>query len=129
MLSKAQLSTPFLALFLTACGGNSKQEEQLSQGEKLFKQQEIGFVKAPGCIICHSLIKDFKLAGPSLYGIGKRAATRKKDMTAKEYITESITKPSAYVVDGYRHDVMYPHYENDLEPEEIENLVTFLLKQ
>ena len=121
----ALLLTPLL---FSACGNNEK-DKQVAYGKQLFEQREIGFVKAPGCVLCHSLIKDFKLAGPSLYNIGKRAAKVKENMTAKEYIEESILNPSAYVVDGYRHDVMYPHYENDLEPEELESLVQFLLTQ
>lgn len=105
----------------------NEEEQKIEQGRTLFQQHEIGFVKAPGCSLCHSLIKDFKLAGPSLYGIGQRAATRKPNMTAADYIRESIINPSVYVVDGYRHDLMYQHYENDLEAEEIESLIAFLL--
>lgn len=118
----------FISLLLNACG-TSEKNSKIEQGRVLFEQRDIGFVKAPGCILCHSLKKGFKAAGPSLYGISKRAANIKTGTTAKKYIHESIINPSIYVVDGYRHDLMYPHYENDLEPDELENLVTFLLTQ
>lgn len=118
----------FVSLLLGSCDSSEK-NKQIEQGKILFEQRDIGFVKAPGCILCHSLKKDFKIAGPSLYGIGTRAAKIKAGMSAKEYIYESIVNPSIYVVDGYRHDLMYPHYENDLEADEIESLVTFLLTQ
>jgi len=116
------------SLLFSACGSN-EQELKIEQGRKLFEQHDIGFVEAPGCSLCHSLIKDFKLAGPSLYGIGKRAATTKAGMTAHDYLYESIVNPSVYVVDGFRHDLMYPYYENDLEVEEIESLIAFLMTQ
>lgn len=113
-------------LLLSACDEESK---QVDQGKKLYEQESIGFTNAPGCPICHSLIKDFKLAGPSLYGIAERAKKAKAGMSAEEYIRESIVNPSIYVVDGFRHDVMYPYYGNDLEQEEIDNLIAFLLTQ
>ena len=114
-----------IALLLSAC--NNELDKNIAYGEKLFQQDRIGFTQAPGCILCHSLQKGIIAAGPSLYGIAQRA----KQMQTKDveqYIRISITDPAAYVVDGYRHDQMYPHYANDLDNEEIEALVDFLMQ-
>ena len=114
-----------MSILLIAC--SNENTNPLSQGEQLFKQQRIGFVQAPGCILCHSLQQGIIVAGPSLYAIGERANQIKPNMNAQQYIYESIIDPAAYVVEGYRHDLMYPHYANDLEAEEIKALVDFLI--
>jgi len=118
-----------MSIVLTACkgGNNNDNSQKITKGEQLFKQDRIGFVQAPGCILCHSLKKGIIAAGPSLYEIGERAIDMQSNMNAKQYIYESIVKPNAYVVEGYRHDLMYPHYANDLEVEEINALVDFLI--
>jgi nitric oxide reductase subunit C len=114
-----------IALLLSAC--NNELDKNIAYGKKLFQQDRIGFTQAPGCILCHSLQKGIIAAGPSLYGIAQRAKQiQVKD--AEQYIRTSITDPAAYVVDGYRHDQMYPHYANDLDKEEIEALVNFLMQ-
>jgi cytochrome c553 len=115
-----------ISIFLIACDNQKRQE--VTQGEKLFKQDKIGFVQAPGCILCHSLDKGIQTAGPSLYAIGQRAANTQSNMNARQYIYDSIVNPNAYVVYGYRHDLMYPHYANDLEADEIKALVDFLVE-
>lgn len=116
-----------MTTLLTACDVDNGNTQVITKGEQLFKQDRIGFVQAPGCILCHSLKKGIRAAGPSLYKIGERAAQIKENMDARQYIYESIIKPTAYVVEGYRHDMMYPHYDNDLEAEEINALVDFLI--
>ena len=116
-----------MSTLLVACNRDAEKTQSVVQGEQLFKGNRIGFVQAPGCILCHSLKKGIRTAGPSLYAIGERANHIKENMSAKQYIYESIVNPAAYVVDGYRHDLMYPHYENDLETAEINALVDFLI--
>ena len=116
-----------LSTLLAACNSDNKNTQQIEKGAQLFKQERIGFVQATGCILCHSLAKGIRVAGPSLYAIGERANHRVENMNAKQYLYASIVNPSAYVVEGYRHDLMYPHYENDLETEEINALVDFLI--
>jgi cytochrome c551/c552 len=114
-----------IALLLSAC--NNEIDRNIAYGKKLFQQDRIGFTQAPGCILCHSLQKGIRAAGPSLYEIAQRAKQIYAS-DAEQYIRTSITDPAAYVVDGYRHDQMYPHYENDLDNEEIEALVDFLMQ-
>jgi len=115
-----------ISISLIAC--DNQKPPEITKGEQLFNQARIGFVQAPGCILCHSLKKGIQTAGPSLYKIGQRAANTQANMTARQYIYDAIVNPNAYVVDGYRHDLMYPHYADDLEAEEIKALVDFLVK-
>jgi cytochrome c551/c552 len=116
-----------LSLLISAC--NSENSKNIADGEKLFNQRTIGFTQAPGCVLCHSLAQGIQLVGPSLYAIGQRAGQIKPNMDAKQYLYEAIIDPAAYTVHGYRHDQMYPHYANDLEPQEIQSLIEFLLTQ
>lgn len=78
------------------------------------------------CATCHTL-DGTELVGPSLAGIADRAATR-TDLSAEEYIRQSIVDPSAHVVEDYA-DVMYKEYGEKLSSEDIDNVIAFLLTQ
>jgi len=80
-----------------------------------------------GCHICHSLQPDVVIVGPSLAGIATRAAGRIPGMSAEEYIRQSILQPNAYVVPGFPSGVMPPDFSEILTPEQIDDLVAFLL--
>ena len=75
-------------LVLAVCGGRAacqraaqparvRQEApwrgNAANGEKLFNQATLGKDNLPGCKTCHSIVKDQKLVGPSLYGIATDA--------------------------------------------------------
>ena len=77
------------------------------------------------CNSCHSIAKDVKIVGPSLYGIWTTAASRKPGVSAKDYLHESIVKPGAFVVEGYPDGVMPQNFGQTLKPEEIEALLTY----
>ncbi|NPA06564.1 MAG: hydrogenase iron-sulfur subunit [Chloroflexi bacterium] len=94
-------------------------------GRKLFLEEVPG-VNA-GCRLCHSLEPGVQLVGPSLAGIGTRAATRVPGMTAEEYLYQSIVDPDAYVVPGYPAGLMPPDARERLTEEQIQDLVAFLL--
>jgi len=86
-----------------------------------------GKLDAP-CSRCHTLDGSEKQGGPTLGGITKIAAERVPGLTAEEYILQSILDPHAYVVEGY--DVSMSSYLGYiLSPEEINDLVAFLLTQ
>jgi len=78
------------------------------------------------CATCHTL-DGTELVGPSLMGIAARAATR-TDLSAEDYLRQSVTDPSAFVVEDYA-DVMYKEYGTKLSDEDIDNLIAFLLTQ
>lgn len=82
-----------------------------------------------GCVACHSLEPDKKIVGPSLSGVATRAATRKPGYAAEIYIYESITRPSAYVVEGFPDGVMPKTFKGTLKPQELADVIAFLLTQ
>jgi L-cysteine S-thiosulfotransferase len=92
-------------------------------GAALFAQAAIG--SNPGCKTCHTL-DGTKLVGPSLQGIGTRAATRVQGETAEQYIHTSIVDPNAYVVEGFTAGVM-PSFKTALDDTQLNNLVAYLL--
>ena len=82
---------------------------------------------AAGCVACHSLQPNVRIVGPSQVGIATRAATRQPGYSAEMYIYESITRPNAYVVEGFPSDVMPKTFKDTLKPQQIADLIAFLL--
>jgi len=111
-----------IVISLTACNKN----QPLEQGKILFQQVHIGKNNVIGCISCHSLNAQIQTVGPSLSGLGLRAGKLVTDMTAAEYIEQSIINPDAYIVSGYAPATMFAHYKTELTEAEINTLVVFL---
>ena len=66
---------------------------------------------------------------PYTAGTATRAASRVPGMSAADYIRESIVKPDAYVVEGFKAGDMYQKWSTDLSPQEIEDLIAYLLTE
>jgi cytochrome c2 len=80
------------------------------------------------CSICHNIAPGSGvLVGPSLSGIGARAATRVPGETAEQYIRTSIVNPSAYVVTGFTDGLMPQTFGTALTPQQIDDLVAYLM--
>jgi len=94
-------------------------------GSSLYFETTLGV--NTGCRVCHSLDPGVVIVGPSFDGVGIRAATRVPGLTAEEYLHQSIVDPDAFVVPGFDHGVMLQNFEETLAPEQIDNLVAFLL--
>ncbi len=94
-------------------------------GRSLYFENTLG--TNTGCRLCHSLEPDTVLVGPSFDGVATRAETRIPGVTAEEYLRQSIVDPDAYVVDGYPKGQMFNNFGQVLTPEDIDNLVAFLL--
>jgi mono/diheme cytochrome c family protein len=92
-----------------------------SPGAQLFASQ--------GCIGCHIVKGQGGAVGPNQSTIGTVAATRKPGLDAAGYIRESIVNPNAFVVPGFQPNVMPQTYGQTLTPEQIDQLVNFLLEQ
>lgn len=76
-----------------------------------------------GCEGCHAVAGDGAgMTGPSLANLGSEADDR-TDQPAAEYVRESITNPSAHIVEGYE-DIMPPY---ELPDDQLDNLVAYLL--
>lgn len=105
----------------------------IAQGEALFRSV------TPACATCHSIAPGVNMAGPTLAGIGARAKQttgaadyKGKAKDAEGYIRESIVAPSAHVVPGPMYSAggmsfMPNTYAKDLKPEQIDQLVAYLV--
>ncbi|MEW5938421.1 MAG: cytochrome b N-terminal domain-containing protein [Chloroflexota bacterium] len=95
------------------------------EGERIFFEASTG--TNAGCRICHSLDPDVVIVGPSLAGVATRAETRVPGLTAEQYLRQSILEPNAFVVPGFPAGQMLQNFGKILAPEQIDNLVAFLL--
>jgi cytochrome c551/c552 len=89
----------------------------------------IGPSSAPGCTTCHSLEEGVTKVGPSLANIGTEAGEMTTNMSAAEFIHQSIVDPNAQVTEGFSAGIMYQNYEQGLTDQQINDLVAFLLTQ
>jgi hypothetical protein len=94
-------------------------------GEQLYYEMSMGTNAA--CRICHSLTLDEVLVGPSLAGVATRAETRVPGLSAEEYLRQSILDPNAFVVSGFPQGQMVTNLGQVLTPEQVDDLVAFLL--
>ncbi|MCH7662658.1 MAG: cytochrome c [Chloroflexi bacterium] len=118
LLSAAILSV----MLVTSCAGagNSSPDKPLDpaaeQGKTIFRNF---------CASCHATIGETVIVGPSLAGIATIAATREEGLTARQYLIVSISKPDAYIVEGFK-DVMPSDFGIKMSGEEFDDLVTYL---
>lgn len=94
-------------------------------GEKLYYDGSAG--STVGCRICHALRPGEGVVGPSFAGVATRAAGRVPGMAAEDYLRQSILEPDAYTVPGYPPGQMVQNYDEILTPQQIEDLVAFLM--
>ncbi|MEO8398112.1 MAG: c-type cytochrome [Chloroflexota bacterium] len=77
-----------------------------------------------GCHVCHTT--QVAGVGPSWVGIAARAVTRRPPMSAADYLYESITDPSAYVVPNYQN-VMPGDFGRRMSDLELADVIAYLL--
>jgi cytochrome c2 len=126
-----------LTVVLAACGGGGSDtpaEPAASgmvgnavRGQRLYEQTVIGRASAPGCVTCHSMEPGVVVVGPSHAGVGARAGDYVADLSAEEYLKQSIIEPDAHIVDGFTPGVMYQNYGTELNEQEIADLVAYML--
>lgn len=94
------VSFSLFAFIITACSTSSAAEPEPvgdpDRGRQIFED-----TKRVRCIACHSLDSNVFRAGPVLKGISERAGERDPDLSAVEYLQQSILEPSAYIVEGF----------------------------
>jgi cytochrome c2 len=93
-----------------------------AHGAELFTQSTNG---APPCSTCHTL-DGSTVVGPSMQGYGERAASRISGKSAEEYTLESITQPASFLAPGFPN-VMYTNYATAFAPQEMGDLIAYLL--
>ncbi len=99
-------------------------ESAVDQGQALFAN---GVPGAPACASCHSTVANGSGVGPSLAGLAQRAGSRIAGMSADDYVRQSILMPNAFVVPGYSAGVMFQSYAQKLTPQQIDNLIAYVL--
>lgn len=96
-----------------------------NQGMVIFTQGANG---APPCATCHQTsagASGFSI-GPNLSGVHDRAASRIEGFTAEAYVENSILNPADFVVSGYQN-VMFPQYAEYYSPQEVADLIAYVL--
>ncbi|GAB4574330.1 MAG: hypothetical protein Kow0077_20350 [Anaerolineae bacterium] len=79
----------------------------------------------PACASCHTL-NGARGRGPSLADYADVAGSRVAGQDAASYTLESIIAPSNFIVSGYSN-IMYREYADRFSPQEIADLIAFLL--
>jgi len=78
------------------------------------------------CSTCHHTDSEEPLVGPGLLNVGERAENRVSNRAAAQYLYDSITNPSAYVVDGYPN-VMPTNWGKVFSDDELDDLIAYLM--
>ncbi len=97
------------------------------RGEILFSDMGGGVVS---CIACHAvqtggLFRPGRTIGPTLADISQQASERIANLSAEEYIRQSILDPGSYVVEGYEN-LMFANYGQFLSEEDLLDLIAYL---
>ena len=98
-----------------------------ANGELLFNGK--GATVYP-CAACHSLAKDVKIVGPSLFGMATTAVTRKDGYDAAKYIHEAIVLPNDHIVEGFASPSAMPAtFAQQMTKQDLADIIAFLLTQ
>lgn len=133
------------ALVLSACGGaqqNAAPRSAAPVGDPARGKDVFTTVAQPACATCHVLqgVSEGQI-GPDLTRIGTEAGKRIADpgyqgkaKDAPGYLRESITDPNAYIAPRCPtgtcfRDVMPKDFAQKLTPQQLEDLVAYLLSQ
>ena len=112
-------------LALVACGSSNG---NAARGAALFSGQTPMSGDAPTCASCHLVEPGSSaLVGPSLANIGNLAADRVDGQPAEAYLRTSLVNPDAYIVEGFQDGIMYKGYGHGLTPQQLDDLVAYLL--
>lgn len=89
-----------------------------------------------GCTSCHQIgdLGEAHKVGPDLSGIGIDAAARQPDVTAADYLRQSILQPDAYIAPGCPNsdclpNIMPQDYGLRLTEAQLQTVIEFLLQQ
>jgi mono/diheme cytochrome c family protein len=118
-----------LLLFLAACTAPASlqysdipETGDAARGEELFNTSTN---LAPACLGCHIAGNN---ASPPLDGFGEIAGIRVEGESAREYAFYSIVEPERHIVEGYGN-AMYNQYGSKMSPQEIADVIEYLLSR
>jgi len=131
------ISSAIFILFTVAACNNSATIESQSIGDPELGREIFQDRYRTRCEGCHSLDGSEARGAPTMLGISETAGSRVPEMSASDYLQQSILDPSAYIVEGYEKKM--PPYKvvkevevgqtGILTQEELNNLIAFLLTQ
>ena len=93
---------------------------ETASGDNIFRTK--------GCVGCHTAHNQVSQTnvGPNLSDLADRAEDRVDELSADEYVRQSILAPQAYIVEGFESTVAMPALR--LNGDEVDALVVFLLE-
>ncbi len=113
------LSVLTLLLVLVACAAQPEPADPAARGERVFRAQ---------CLGCHGLEPGAPEAlGPNLAGVASRAAANPDGLSAADWLRRATIDPSAEIAPGYKAGLMPGGYGQSLSPQQLDDLVAFLL--
>jgi cytochrome c len=115
------------AVLLAACGGAAPGDSQA--GRRLFNGEiALEDPAATPCSQCHSAEPGgISSLGTNLSNIGNRGATTVPGQSAEEYLRTSIVDPDAFLAGNFQDGLMYRRYGSALTPQQINDLVAYML--
>ena len=87
---------------------------------------ETGF----SCATCHYTTSDRRLIGPGLMNVGERTTSYELEMDVETYLRVAIVAPDSFITPAeppYPTGVMPQNYSTVLTPEQLEDLLAYLL--
>jgi cytochrome c553 len=116
-------------VILSGCASSTGAAGDAERGRKLFAgEQPFLSPDAPGCTVCHNVAAEAGPGiGPNLAGLANLAGSRVPGQSAEIYLRDSLLNTDAYLVEGYQEGIMYRGYAEILTPQEISDLVAYLL--
>lgn len=82
-----------------------------------------------GCVGCHSLDPAAAMTGPTWHNVGDTAVIRVPGESPAQYLYLSIAEPNAFVVPNYPGNIMPSNFHELMSPEQIADMVAYLLQQ
>jgi cytochrome c553 len=120
-----------ITLILSACSGPSTEPGNAERGKALFNapvQSSRGELEP--CSACHAIVDGQKSRtglGTNFHDIGARAGNTVKGQSAEQYLRTSIVDPDAYLAGNFQDGLMSREYGKLLTPQQIEDLVAYML--
>jgi mono/diheme cytochrome c family protein len=103
-------------------GAPGEEATPITRGFQVFNER--------GCGGCHAIDGiSTGTVGPNLTEVGTIAASRVPDLSAEEYLRQSVLEPNAYVVEGFQPNIMPQNFDELISPEQLDDLVAFLSAQ
>ncbi len=80
------------------------------------------------CSTCHYISEDQSiLVGPNMDGVSQRAKSRVPQLSAVDYLEQSIREPEAYMVEGFPPGTMNQRYDNRLNNAHVQDLIAYMM--